>query len=302
MTRLALILTFTAALSACGDDEVLPDAGATADAATPDADNTQAVTINFAAKVGAMAAACDQTYPNQGNSADLNIEIKDLRFYVSSVRLINSAATEVEVILNQATPFQTANVALLDFEDNTGLCAMGTVETNTSVTGRVPMGTYDGIAFDVAVPFALNHQDLVALPSPLNISTMYWAWAIGHKFVRIDLDVFRGAGARTPWNVHLGSNDCGVMGQTPPTAECNLPNRPLIRLASFDPANDTVVIDLEPLLADSDLEANVGVAPGCQSFADDVDDCTALFPNFGIDYQTGDCINNCADQSTFITE
>ncbi len=284
----------------CGDDVTQkdnsnPDAGTTADAAP----NNQAVTINFATQVGDMEAACGQMYPNQGMNSDQMIEIKDMRFYVSNVRLLNDANEEVAISLDQESPFQTANVALLDFEDNTGLCALGTIETNKKVTGTVPQGTYSGIVFDLAVPFELNHKDLVDLPAPLNISTMFWAWAIGHKFVRIDLDVIAGNGDRTPWNFHLGSNNCGVMGQTPPTAECGLPNRPEIRLAGFNSTTNTVVFDLDPLLGDSDLTANVGNAPGCQSFIDDSDDCIPLFPNVGIDYATGQCINGCSEQSAF---
>ncbi len=297
---LFLILANSMLHIGCGDDAANtkdnPDAGINVDAAS---NNTRAVTINFATQVGDMEAVCGQMYPNQGMNSDQMIEIKDMRFYVSNVRLINDANEEIAINLDQSSPFQTANVALLDFEDNTGLCALGTTETNNKVTGTVPKGTYSGIVFDVAVPFELNHKDLVDLPAPLNISTMFWAWAIGHKFVRIDLDIIAGNGDRTPWNFHLGSNKCGVMGQTPPTAECALPNRPEIRLAGFSAATNTVVFDLAPLLGDSDLTANVGSAPGCQSFADDTDDCIPLFPNVGIDYTTGQCINNCSDQSAF---
>jgi len=283
-------------LVACGDDIAdAPDA-----APDIDAPAEQAVSINFGAKVGTMDAVCGQTYDGQGVGSDQTIEIKDFRFYVSNVRLINDASEEVEVTLDQESAFQTANVALLDFEDNTGLCA-GTAETNTAVTGTVPPGTYSGMVFDLSVPFDLNHEDLTSLPSPLNISSMFWAWAIGHKFVRIDLDVVDGD-TRTPWNVHLGSTMCGVMGQTPPTEECARPNKPVIRLAGFDPASDTAVFDLAPVIADSDLTANVGMAAGCQSFPDDVSDCTPLFPNLGIDYVSGACINDCADQVTFVAE
>ena len=301
MKRLALpILALSLAAGACGDDlaDANPDAGPAADAAQ----GPQAVTINFEGKVGTMDAACGATYENLGVDSDESVEIKDLRFYVSNVRLINDASEEVAVELDQSSPFQTSNVALLDFEDGTALCVMGTTETNSTVTGTVPPGTYSGIVFDVAVPFDLNHLDLTALSSPLNISTMYWAWAIGHKFIRVDLDVLGPGNQRTPWNVHLGSQACGVMGQTPPTAECGLPNRPEISIAGFDPAADSVVFDLAPLIADSELRDNAGMAPGCQSFAADATDCTPLFPNLGIDYTTGDCINGCADQVTFRME
>jgi len=270
-----------------------------ADTGSGDAAATQAVNIDFAARVGAVAAECGATYDNVGADGD-TIALKDLRFYVSNVRLLDGT-TEVPVTLDQDSPFQTENVTLLDFEDASGKCANGTTETNSAIVGTVPVGSYDGLLFDLSVPFDLNHKDPTLQASPLNVSAMFWVWAVGHKFVRIDLEV-NPAAAALPWNVHLGSIACGVMGTSEPTMECQKPNRPSITLPEFDPAADLVVFDVGALLADSQLTVNVGATPGCQSFPDDADDCTPLFPNLGLDYATGACTGDCAGQSIFSAE
>jgi uncharacterized repeat protein (TIGR04052 family) len=292
-------LLLGAAAPGCGDDghEHGSDGGSSDfDATTA---TTQSVSIDVAARVGLAAAACGATYDGVGLDGD-TIEFKDLRFYVSNVRLVDGT-NEVEVELDQDSPFQTENVALLDFEDQTGKCANGTTELNTAITGSVPVGHYDGLLFDLAVPFDLNHKDPTTQASPLNVSAMFWTWAVGHKFLRIDLEV-NSAGTPVPWNIHLGSIACGAMGTSEPTMECAKPNRPTIKLATFDSETDQVVFDIAALLADSQVAVDSGGTPGCQSFPDDVAECTPLFPNLGLDYATGACTNDCADQSVFSVE
>jgi uncharacterized repeat protein (TIGR04052 family) len=279
---------------ACGDD-----AGGGADAAPADA-NGQAVAIRFAAKVGDLDAACGGAVYTDLGTAGASVTINDFRFYVSNLRL-RSGTDEVPVALDQDGTWQYMDVALLDFEDGTAGCATGgNSATNDTVRGTVPPGSYDGIAFDLGVPYELNHQELTALPSPLNVAAMYWAWALGHKFLRVDLSV-QGGGA---WNVHLGSTECDSPSppSAPPANGCNKPNRPRITLAGFDPARDTIVLDLARLVEQSDLSANAGSAPGCQSFPSDADDCTPLFPSLGLDFGTGDCVDGCAGQRAFRVE
>lgn len=48
-------------------------------------------------------------------------------------------------------------------------------------------GRYTGLAFDMGVPFALNHADVTAAPSPLNIQALWWNWQGGYKFMRVDM-------------------------------------------------------------------------------------------------------------------
>lgn len=311
LTTLGLALPLS--LAACGDDDDghshEADAGqvqADAAAGDPDAATDVAVTLNFEAMVGTEAFACSdgkaaKTYTNVGTAAS-EVSFKDFRFYVSEVRLIDDADNEVALTLENDGAFQLqtdadGHVALLDFEDGTGNCTdSGNSNINTSVSGTVPPGNYTGVVFELGVPFAMNHLDVATAESPLNISALYWAWAIGHKFARIDYTVIGGAA----WNFHLGSTGCATEGMTsPPTEECSKPNRPIIRIENFSHETDVITLDAAAIVADSDLTTNAGMTPGCMSFSQDEPDCTPLFPNLGIDYATGACIGDCADQSIF---
>ena len=200
--------------------------------------------------------------------------------------------------LAQDGKWQYMDVALLDFEDRTNGCSTnGTADLNDRVVGTVPPGEYDGIVFDLGVPFALNHTENTAVPSPLNVDAMYWAWALGRKFLRVDLVVGDGA-----WHVHLGSALCDSASSiTPPETACGRPNLPQISVSEFDPDTNVLVLDVAALVADSDLTVNSG-APGCQSFPSATEDCTPLFPKLGLSFATGACEGDCNGQSAFRVE
>lgn len=283
------------------------DAGITVDANAVDANITdsaanKSVSIDFAAMVGAEAFACSEggnakTYTNIG-TADSTASFKDFRFYVSNIRLIDGGGNEVAVTLDQ-TNFQFEDVALLDFEDGTGGCVdLGNSALNTSVVGQVPVGDYAGLAFDLAVPFDKNHLEASSIdtPSPLNIMGLFWNWQIGHKYFRVDLSVEGAAG----WNIHLGSTGCVSNGTAEaPAVECSKPNVSKVVIADFDTDADTVAVDIAAMLADSDVTVNAGGPPGCQSFPLDVGDCTTMYPNLGLSFDTGVCVGDCAAQTTF---
>ncbi len=314
LTSLSLALPLS--LAACGDDDDdghhhhEADAGqdgADAMPAQPDAASDVDVSLQFAAVVGSEPFACAdgggaaRVYSNIGTS-NVAVSFKDFRLYVSNVRLIDDEGNEVGLTLENDEAFQLqtesdGHVALLDFEDGTGNCGdTGNGNLNSLITGTAPAGTYEGVVFDIGVPFAMNHLDVATAESPLNISAMYWAWAIGHKFARIDYNV-EGKGA-APWNFHLGSTGCTSDGSTsPPTEECGKPNRATIRVENFSHDSDVINIDAAELVADSDLATNAGMTPGCMSFPTDEADCTALFPNLGLDFSTGACESDCDGQS-----
>ncbi len=255
------------------------------------------VVLKFAASVGNESARCGQMYSGLGTTGE-NAEVLDLRFYVSNIRLVNAGGEEVPLTLEQDGKWQVQNVALLDFEDGTGKCSdAGNADVNGEITGTVPDGSYNGILFDLGVPFDMNHDDLAAAPTPLNVSAMYWAWSIGYKFVRVDLETEAGL----QWSVHVGSTMCESEGPAdPPASECGRPNRPQIAFSSFDSDHDTIVFDLLTLYLASDLSQDTpDTAAGCQSFPDDVNECTPVFPNFGLDFTTGRCTEDCASQTVF---
>src|SRR5690606_33699956 len=107
---------------------------------------------------------------------------------VSAIELLDGQGNGTPLTLEQDGLWQYEDVALLDFEDGTGLCLdAGTAELNDTVIGSVPAGDYVGVRFLLGVPFELNHQDVGMAPSPLNVPSMFWTWQGGYKFARVDL-------------------------------------------------------------------------------------------------------------------
>lgn len=273
------------------------------------------VTIQFAGRINGVDAACDTSFTSVGSETS-DAQVRDFRFYVSNIRLVDDQGSEVPVELEQDGVWQYENVALLDFEDGTGFCAdTGNADLNTTIVGTVPEGNYDGIRFDIGVPDELNHTDPNTAEPPLNVLSMNWSWLAGRKFVRFDLDVDTGEVDMDEnpiifgWNTHLGSQGCTngdpANPNEPPTDPCTRPQRPAISFDTFDPDTNTVVVDAGSLLADVDVSSNLQGAPGCMSFyppdpmMQDAD-CAAVFPNYGMDWDTGDCVDGCSGQ-TFVT-
>ncbi|MCB9475261.1 MAG: metallo-mystery pair system four-Cys motif protein [Deltaproteobacteria bacterium] len=290
---------------ACGDDDDDDDDDDDSvddDTSDDDDDTVEGVpyTISFSGVVGDEAFSCSTEYSGLG-TVDAPVNFKDFRVFVSNIKLITAADTEADLTLDQDNPFQTDNLVMLDFEDATGGCDNGTAQTNYTAVGTAPEDDYVGISFDVGVPFELNHAAVESAASPLNVPAMYWSWQGGYKFIRVDAVV--GDEVTIPWNIHLGSTACvSDDAGTAPDEECGKPNRPHIVLDGFDPETNTIVIDVAEIVADSDMTTNaVDSAPGCQSFPGDTD-CDTLFPNLGLSYDTGACVNDCMDQSFISVE
>ncbi|MCA9710735.1 MAG: metallo-mystery pair system four-Cys motif protein, partial [Myxococcales bacterium] len=260
------------------------------------------VTLQFAVRVGEQDAACGQSYMGVGAAAT-TIEFLDIRFFVSNVRLVDDAGAEVPVALEDDGEWQLEGSALLDFEDGSAGCSENTtVETNTTLRGTVPDGTYTGVRFDLGLPFEQNHLNADEAPPPLNTTAMFWSWAAGYKFAKIDI-ANDNPGPNNRWNFHLGSQACdnGGAGPTiPPPMECGRPGRPAIALDGFDPLTGTVVLDAAALYDGVDVTSDTPMSsPGCMSFMPDVNECIDLFPNLGLSWDTGDCVDGCANQIAF---
>jgi uncharacterized repeat protein (TIGR04052 family) len=285
MTRLAAALA--ALLISCGDDlPAADDDGATApiDAGEEEPDAApdsapQQVAIQFAARVDGQPFACGQTYAGIGSPA-ADYVASDFRFYVHDVALVPAAGGDPVPLSLDQDESQASGLALLDFEDATADCEMGSPTTHTSVTGQAPSGEYSGISFKLGVPFEMNHLNPATDPAPLQQSGMSWAWQFGYKFLKAD-GIVGGEG----FNLHLGSTGCpGDSSEQPPTGECVNPNVVAIELAPFDPAADTIVVDVGRVLRDADLTVNTpDTAPGCMSFPGDPE-CNTVFPKLGLPF------------------
>jgi uncharacterized repeat protein (TIGR04052 family) len=268
---------------------------------------TQPVTLNFQGVVGDKPFSCTESY-RLGTAETMSMPT-DFRLYVSDVALIDAEGNAVPVTLEQDGKWQYKTVALLDFEDRTGTCANGTPDTRTQIVGTVPVGDYQGVQFTLGVPFDLNHDDATPAPSPLNLTSLWWNWRGGYKFLRVDLETHNmnaelpvqpkgeghsghgttthtgdpghGAGA-TGFAIHLGSTGCQAEGDNLQPTSCLNPNRADIVLNEVDPAADTIAVDLAALVQSNDLSTNVpNTPPGCMSAPED-GDCMGIMHNLGI--------------------
>jgi len=292
LSALSLMSLSVLGFSACRSEEPSDSdgmGGGGGEAALP-------VTVTFRAQFGDKPFRCGESYEGQG-STDVEVTPQDLRLYVSDVRLVAKDGSETAVELEARSPWQTPEVALLDFEDGKGACKDGNSETNALVRGTVPAGEYKGIRFSMAVPKALNHGDPATLPAPLQAGGMTWGWLFGYKFIRAEVVATRAPeeGELPGHGVfHLGSTGCdyrpgegGAGGEAneadpgaAPATDCAQQNRNDIELDAFDAKGDVIVIDVSKMLSGVDLSGAAdchGMGPAC----------TAYFPTVGIDISTG---------------
>jgi len=233
------------------------------------------VTLSFAGMVGNDYFSCGASYDGLG-TAGSTLTLNDFRFYVSNVRLVDADGHEEPVALEQDGMWQVDDVALLDFENG---CGEGNPEMNLEVVGEVPAGDYVGVRFDVGVPFELNHQNSAAAPAPLNLTSMFWSWAGGYKFVRVDGDSVDIPG----WRFHLGSTGCEGDPMAGGVTSCAQPNRASVSLDGFDPESDVIIADLAMLVDLVDLSSDTNGSPGCMSGLTDLE-CEGYFHSLGLPF------------------
>ena len=248
------------------------------DAGEHDHDEQQEVTLRFKALLGGADFACGQDASDVGTTAS-TVSPKGLMFYISNVKLLDAEGNAADFEIVDQAPYQGEGVALLDFEDGTGACQNGTAETNTDVdiVGH-SHNAVTAIRFTVGVPFALNHQDVTNAPAPLNLSTMWWNWNGGYKF--LSLDFATTTALPGGWSLHVGSTGCTPEGANDPTS-CASENRIEITLENFDTESSEIVLDLDAVLAAANVDSTTAPGLGCMSGPTDVD-CPSVFPKIGL--------------------
>jgi uncharacterized repeat protein (TIGR04052 family) len=287
----SLLLT---TLAACGGG----GGGGDTPASTTSTAATQDVSVQFAATVGDNVVTCASTLPNLGASV-VNAKLRDLRFYLSNVRLVSDTGTEVPITLTQNDNQYGSGVnsavliALTSTQDGTTVCGQytsGSAATYTTIVGKVPPGTYVRLRATVGLPDALNHSDTMAedTPVPLQNMAMGWSWQNGRKFIKLELDPTGGvtnvadSSNVSTYNVHIASTDCsGPNGQ----ATCAKANLVTIDIA-LNPGTQQVALDLDDVFRGVNLSSNATHAVGCMSASDDAD-CSTLFTNLGLNLSTG---------------
>jgi uncharacterized repeat protein (TIGR04052 family) len=239
------------------------------------------VSIPFVAQVAGEAFRCDGSYAGVGLGSS-TIRPMDLRMYVHDVRLILEGGDEVEVDLEEG-PNQADGVVLLDFEDDSGACETGSGATWTTIVGTAP-GASDavGVAWRVGVPEALNHLDAATTTAPFNEPGMWWSWAGGYKYLKLDVQT----DAVPSFFFHLGATDCdGTPGSG---FTCSAGHVADIEVEGWSPGS-SVVIDVATLFEGVNVDGpppeGDGLA-GCMSFPDDPE-CAPMFAPLGIGFNGG---------------
>lgn len=240
----------------------------------PSTPSGTSIELGFAARVNGEAFECGRSYPGVGTS-DTTITAQDLRLYVHDVRFVTADGTEVPLALDQ-DDFQNGEIALLDFETGGSACGPGNAPTHTMLTGTLASaGPFTALRLRIGVPEDRNHLDSGSQPSPMNLSTLYWGWQGGYKFMRFEAltdEAARGV------SFHLGATNCSgdaTMG----TRTCANGNRPEITLAlptGFSASSHEIVLDVGQWLAEMDLSGD-----GCESSATDPD-CPAWNATVGL--------------------
>ncbi|MGJ4790011.1 MbnP family copper-binding protein [Leptospira koniambonensis] len=258
--------------------------------------------IEFKAVVGDSDATCGEDITGHGDSHSssvvtssstvtiqhvagvMPIGLKDLRFYVSEFELVDQNDNIITLDVPNTGVWQYGGVALLDFENGKGSCS-GTTETNNFVQASVENKTYKTLRFTLGVPESLNHIDYSVAPSPLNVSGLAWSWTMGYRFF---VGEFLSNDPATIGNaavLHMGAAGCS---ETSGVYTCTNSNRAVIELTptgGFNPFTQKVQFDLKKAVTGWDISTG---SKSCHSMgAMDSATCSLVYPNFGLDYSTG---------------
>ncbi|MCG8435014.1 MAG: metallo-mystery pair system four-Cys motif protein [Gammaproteobacteria bacterium] len=244
--------------------------------------SSQAVAIRFAAP----AVICGMG----DNSVQQSKRVTDLRFYVSDVALVAEDGKKTAVRLEQESPWQYRDTALISLNCD----QQGNTAENAVIAGSVPAGNYTGAYFSIGVPFDLNHANPLTAPEPLNISSLFWTWQLGYKFLRLDID--DGASSANSWSLHLGSSGCRSPAPVrPPVEACARPNILQVDIAEYDLEQDTILVDIDALLNDVDIFA----ANHCMGSFHKDGICEEILSRLGLNAANGGCVDDCRGQILF---
>jgi len=219
-------------------------------------DGKKLYAVRFDIRAGDQPVRCGSSVANLGTK-QTRIEPVDLRFFVHDVALLRAQGERVPLTLYQDDRWQRDNVALLDFVDDTGMCATGNKEIRSVVYGYADEhDDYTSVAFNVGVPPDKNHLDGARAPAPYNSSGLWWSWSDGYKYMRIDV-----ASAEQPiWFFHGGATSCSGTFENGFT--CGALQIAKIALPDYNPQTSIVVFDLAKFYGGSDLTLGDDT-PGC---------------------------------------
>lgn len=149
---------------------------------------THATEMHFHSLVNGVGHIEGDTYMIDGVKTELDFT----RFYVSNMRLVDSAGNE--------TPTPVKYLYVQNDPDEYQV-------------GEIPDGNYAKVRFEIGIDSATNHGDpsLYAIGDPLGAQfpNMHWGWSLGYIFVRIDgvADSDGDGAVDDGFEIHLGTED-----------------------------------------------------------------------------------------------
>ncbi|AZQ83270.1 metallo-mystery pair system four-Cys motif protein [Colwellia sp. Arc7-635] len=203
--------------------------------------------------------------------------IEQFQFFISDIQFGSDSSGWQPAKLSK-TAFQTGGTALLGTNCSTAqkdITSTNQGNWKIEFAADMVMNERNRIRFTLGVPFESNHLNPISQQSPLNLSSMFWVWQTGHKFLRLEL-----AGNNKQWLFHLGSTGChSASVMRAPKKACRYPNRFDfdIPIANNDDGQLILNVDLAALLQDVSLTTT----SNCQSEADSVN-CQQLFSNLSL--------------------
>jgi uncharacterized repeat protein (TIGR04052 family) len=298
---LAAGILFTLPLSGCSSD---PE---------PEPEQPAAFSLSFVAVANGKEVGCTDAIGGLGPGGKITVELSDLRFYVSNLKLLDADGQPVSFTLDD-NEFQyngkDGSVSLIDLTGTTeGACAAssiafaeGTKRVNAAMKGTTLVSQVASVSFDVGVPQQVMKETIAAhtpegAPSPLG--EMYWTWATGYRHFVFNFAVDAGADGKGDGYVHIGSRDCGPADghALEDRANCTYVNTPTVALGAFDLKKNVVQVDLPAILKDLDFVAPIydpmtfmviGQGPGVECHSSPMQpDCPLIFPRLGLDLTTG---------------
>lgn len=220
-------------------------------------------------------------------SSERTISLDKLRFYVHDVAFRDARGRWVKPGQPEGLQHVGQGVWLVDLDD-----AQCDPEFSPQVHRALPMslprGTYDAMRFNLGVPESLNHNDPLAAPPHLALTSMHWGWQAGYRFFRLDGELDDGVS----YAVHLGSTRC--TGEVGREISCARANRATFVLEGAWFATSDVAhlnLDVAALLKGVDWQA----PQGCMGNAEE-GDCERILGNLGLNPETGAPVESVRSQ------
>lgn len=250
--------------------------------AAPPPDGKRLISIPFKLQSGDEEVGCGKAIDSIGLSST-TVNLVDARMYLHQIELQDSTGNWSRLELEQDKNWQSGDLALLDFADDTGSCQTGDARLRQEIRGYVDSKLeFHALRFVLGVPNDLNHLDASRAEAPLNASGMWWSWKGGFKYLRIDLT----SQEQAIWYFHMGANSCS--GTSAEGYTCVSENFANISLDHFDEKQSAVIFDLKQLYAGADVSLAADGLPGCMSGSVSDTECTPLYAALGLELRSNE--------------